>query len=68
MRLKIRLSFPGGQCKLCGKHLGLLRRLTGNTLCSDEHEQEISADLRALAVARLEDAAEEPVHDESTVM
>jgi hypothetical protein len=68
VRIKIRISLQRDQCLLCGKRLGFLRRLTGSTVCCDEHEQEFLADLRALAITRLEGAAEKPLREESTVV
>lgn len=67
MRVKIRISLPGDNCLFCGKHMGFLRSRRGNTLC-EEHEQEILADLRALALARLDGPVEEPVEEEAIVV
>jgi hypothetical protein len=68
MHVKIRISLPGGQCLVCGKSVGFLRRRTGISLCCDEHEKQILADLRELALSRQEAPVEEPSREESTAV
>jgi hypothetical protein len=68
MSLKIQKSPQPGQCIVCGKRLGLFRRLAGNTFCTTEHEEQYLADLRELALTRLQDACAEPGHTRSTAV
>ncbi len=66
--MKIQKSPRSGQCIVCGKRLGLFRRLAGNTFCTTEHEDEYLADLRELALTRLHDASADPGHTRSTAV
>ncbi len=59
MRVKIRISLGAKQCLVCGKRVGFLRSLTGDSLCCTEHEQQILDDLRALAGTRIENPVAE---------
>ena len=51
--MKSEKSPRGGHCLVCGKGLGLFRRISRNNFCSKEHEEQYLADLRELAVNRL---------------
>ena len=68
MGLKIQKSPRTGHCLVCGKGLGLFRRLAGKTFCTDEHEEQYLTDLRELALTRLEDAGAEPRRIRSTAV
>jgi hypothetical protein len=68
MRLRIQKSPLSGQCLVCGKDLGLLRRLQGAAFCSEEHQEQFLNDLGELGVTRLQDAEAGTVCSRSTAV
>lgn len=43
-------------CKYCGKPVGLLRKLAGQSFCSDGHQKKFKDEHEALALSRLEES------------
>jgi hypothetical protein len=43
-------------CKYCGKPVGLLRKLAGQSFCSDGHQKKFKEEHEALALRRLEES------------
>src|ERR1700739_1048285 len=48
------------RCLYCGKHLPLLRKLTGGEFCSDAHRDSYHEEYNRLAVSRLLQAQSRP--------
>jgi hypothetical protein len=68
MHVKPQIPPQRGQCLMCGKRLGLFRRLTGSTFCCKAHDVQYLADLQAGALHRLQDSVAEPSRTRSTVV
>ena len=68
MDLKSEKSRRRGHCLVCGKGVGLFRRISGNKFCSKQHEERYLADLRELAVSRLQHFGAESARTRSTAV
>jgi len=68
MNVKSEKSPRGGHCLVCDKGLGLFRRISGNKFCSKQHEEQYLADLRELAVSRLQHFGAESARTRSTAV
>ena len=45
-----------GACLVCRQDVGFFRRLTKNRFCSEQHEQQYMAQLKEVALGRLQTA------------
>jgi hypothetical protein len=56
MGVKTEKGSKAGQCLVCQRDVGFFRKLANNRFCSAEHEEKYMAELKDLALGRLETA------------
>lgn len=56
MHVRVQYSPDGKKCPVCEQSLGLLRKLKKNQFCCEDHQEQYLAELREIAVGRLQTA------------
>ena len=52
-----------GACLVCQRELGFFRKLAKHRFCTDEHEQQYMAELKEVALGRLQNAGSRLTRD-----
>jgi len=53
-----------GKCLVCQRELGFFRKLAKRRFCTDEHEQQYLAELKEVALGRLQSAGSRLTRDD----
>jgi hypothetical protein len=53
-----------GACLVCQRELGFFRKLAKHRFCTDEHEQQYMAELKEVALGRLQSAGPRLTRDD----
>jgi hypothetical protein len=64
MVAEIEKTSKPGTCLVCQRDLGFFRKLTKHRFCSDEHEQQYMAELKEVALGRLQSAGSRLTRDD----
>jgi hypothetical protein len=64
MVAEIEKTAKPGTCLVCQSELGFFRKLAKHRFCTDEHEQQYMAELKEVALGRLQNAGSRLTRDD----